>query len=638
MATIGSLIINLAANTANFTAGLSKARGQVATFQSGLQSTNASMARFGSTLISVGALFGGAFAIKGIIASSIDAEEKMSQLRATLKSTGGAAGLTAEEIDKLANELQDTTKFGDETTKSAAAVLATFTSIKGDVFVEALKAAQDMNTVLGGDLQSNIIQIGKALNEPIKGVTALRRVGVSFNEQQIAQIKTLVQSGETLKAQKIILAELSKEFGGSAVAAGDTFGGELEKLKNAADDLKEKLGDMLKPYLRSATEFVTSLLKSEKTLMLVGAAVTAAVTAFVVYKAAAIAVTIVNTLLTASIPVVGLIALAAAAAAGAAALVAMHKTLQQNGIEAEKAADGAKGVKVQMDEAAASAVDLSDVLKKLGDSETKKLQLGIDTAGMNEAQKAAYEFKVQSIDALLKQKAAFDELSATEQAALLGEIGRRAKIIEQMTRQQMFLKEQADANKAVADAQKELADFGLKDFEKKAKELREQGFGLQANEIERIGKELEAKQALAEATKKAQEDEKRRQEELVAIGKQRFEDSLNFTEKFRKEMADIAALQWVGAIDPTTASRERAKAFLEFRKQSLSLNAPTALNLERGTGAEVAFRQGSANDPLAKLDKTAQAQLGAQLDSLTVQRETRDLLKNDTILTIGESG
>jgi len=89
----------------------------------------------------------------------------------------------------------------------------------------------------------------KALNDPIQGINAMSRAGVSFTKQQKEQIKTLVESGRTLEAQKMILAELETEYGGAAEAAGNTFQGALNKLKNAAGNLGEALGGGLLPPL-----------------------------------------------------------------------------------------------------------------------------------------------------------------------------------------------------------------------------------------------------------------------------------------------------------------------------------------------------------------------------------------------------
>ena len=71
--------------------------------------------------------------------------------------------------------------------------------------------------------------LGKALNDPIKGVDgADAGVGIQFTEPQKKQIKTLVATGHTLEAQKLILRELNKEVGGRAAAAGKTFAGSGE--------------------------------------------------------------------------------------------------------------------------------------------------------------------------------------------------------------------------------------------------------------------------------------------------------------------------------------------------------------------------------------------------------------------------
>ena len=107
-----------------------------------------------------------------------------------------------------------------------------------------------MSVALGQDTTTSAMQLGKALNDPIKGMTALRRVGVTFTEAQEKQIKKLQESGDTMGAQKIILRELRDEFGGSAKAAGETFGGQInilrERFNNWAGDMVGKAIPMLK--------------------------------------------------------------------------------------------------------------------------------------------------------------------------------------------------------------------------------------------------------------------------------------------------------------------------------------------------------------------------------------------------------
>lgn len=158
--------------------------------------------------------------------------------------------LARQEYLDMATALQKVTLFDDEAILGAESLLLTFTNIGKDVFPDATKAVLDMSQALGQDLKSSSVQLGKALNDPILGITALSRVGVSFTEQQKNQIKALATSGKMMEAQQLILAELQKEFGGSAEAAGKTFAGSITILTNRIGDLLEKLGDRLIPIIQ----------------------------------------------------------------------------------------------------------------------------------------------------------------------------------------------------------------------------------------------------------------------------------------------------------------------------------------------------------------------------------------------------
>jgi zinc transporter ZupT len=81
-------------------------------------------------------------------------------------------------------------------------------------------------------------------------------VGVNFTDEQKDQIKAMVEAGDIMGAQKIILQELQTEFGGSAVAAGQTFGGQMDILGNRIANVKEAIGGELLPILTElATRF-----------------------------------------------------------------------------------------------------------------------------------------------------------------------------------------------------------------------------------------------------------------------------------------------------------------------------------------------------------------------------------------------
>lgn len=196
--------------------------------------------------VATAALSKGMDMLTGFMGDSIksfeESENVVAQMNAALQSTGHAAGMSGKELVDLSQHLQSITTYSDEAVLSAENMLLTFTNISKDTFPAATEAALNMSTALGQDLKSSSIQLGKALNDPIQGVNALARVGVNFSDAQKEVIATMVKTGNTLGAQKLILGELSKEFGGSATAAAKTFQGQMEQLKNKVDDIQEGIG------------------------------------------------------------------------------------------------------------------------------------------------------------------------------------------------------------------------------------------------------------------------------------------------------------------------------------------------------------------------------------------------------------
>lgn len=209
------------------------------------------------------------FAARGLINafnSVIQATEAQilaeAQLNAALKSTQGVAGLTAKELTNMASALQKQTRFGDEAIINAQSLLLTFTKVGKDVFPDAIETVLNMSEAMGQDLQQGVIQVGKALNDPVLGVTALRRVGVQLSKQQEQQVKDFVKVGDVASAQKIILSELETQFGGVAKAAGETLAGSLAKMQNAVGDAQESLGEALGPAIIAVSGFLTDAANS----------------------------------------------------------------------------------------------------------------------------------------------------------------------------------------------------------------------------------------------------------------------------------------------------------------------------------------------------------------------------------------
>ncbi len=179
-----------------------------------------------------------------------------------IKATGGAANVTAGQVDRLATSISKKTGIDDEQIATASSLILTFKNVaneagKGnDIFNKTTKAAVDLSAAGFGSVDSAAKQLGKALNDPLKGMSALSRSGVTFSDSQQKQIKGFVETGNLLKAQKLILAEVNSQVGGAAAATATAS----DKAAVAAGNLKEQVGTALIPVVDSlASKFTTSV-------------------------------------------------------------------------------------------------------------------------------------------------------------------------------------------------------------------------------------------------------------------------------------------------------------------------------------------------------------------------------------------
>lgn len=172
-----------------------------------------------------------------------------SQTNQVLKSTKDVSGMTKSSLEDLAQAYGKTTMFSADTVQQGENLLLTFTNIGHQVFPQATQAILDVSQAMGQDLKSSAIQVGKALGDPLTGMSALQRIGVTFSAQEKQTIKDMMAHNNVIGAQKIILHELSTEFGGSATAAGKTFAGQMAILGNQFDEIKVKIGEGVMPIL-----------------------------------------------------------------------------------------------------------------------------------------------------------------------------------------------------------------------------------------------------------------------------------------------------------------------------------------------------------------------------------------------------
>ena len=244
---------------------LSDASGETAkTFSQKFESMGRSMSDFGGTMtthVTLPLLAAGA----AVFAAFSEEEEAIARMTGALRANAGQANVTGDEIRNLASQLQKTTTFADDATISAAGLLLTFHNIRNElgdgnkVFDRTLVAAQNLSAALGTDLESATMQLAKALENPATGLTALSRSGTTFTAQQKDMIRTMVDAGDTLGAQRMILDVVESQYGGMAETMAQTTRGKIKQSLNTLGDSMEQFGALLVPMVDKVSEFIKQL-------------------------------------------------------------------------------------------------------------------------------------------------------------------------------------------------------------------------------------------------------------------------------------------------------------------------------------------------------------------------------------------
>lgn len=256
---------NIDKNVRGLSASVTKAQDGFYKIGAGIGTGLRNAARLG--ILAVGALTTQvAFGISAL--SKLEAVTK--QTNVVLKSTKGVAGESAKAIRDLANKYEDlNATIDDKVIQSAENILLTFTNVRKKAFEPTLKAILDLNTALGrGEegLQGTTVAVGKALNDPIKGLTALQRLGITFTDAEKKKIKTLVKANETYKAQQVILDKLNTKFGGSFLGQGNTTAGKIAKVRDAVEDLQMTLAEELLPVVGDVAVQLNTFLRDPATV------------------------------------------------------------------------------------------------------------------------------------------------------------------------------------------------------------------------------------------------------------------------------------------------------------------------------------------------------------------------------------
>jgi len=204
----------------------------------------------------------GVVALGKFVGEARESERVGKLTEAIIKSTGGAAKVSALDVAKLSTALSVKTGIDDELIQTGSNLLLTFKNVRDEVgkgnkvFSDATAAALDLSAAGFGSVESASKMLGKALNDPIAGITALSRAGVTFTAGQKDQIKAMVEAGDLLGAQKLIMKEVESQVGGAAAATATG----MDKLRVTVGNLAEKVGTALLPHIDRASTWLAEKL------------------------------------------------------------------------------------------------------------------------------------------------------------------------------------------------------------------------------------------------------------------------------------------------------------------------------------------------------------------------------------------
>ena len=239
-------------------------------FKQGMSEAEGALGKLGGAAKGAAKLVAAAGAAMGVAAAafaakSIQAGEAAATANARLEQIATSMGLFGTEADDVARRLQNLateqarlTGVNQNTIKESQALLLTFKELAvsadeaGGAFDRATQLTLDMAAAGFGSATDNAKQLGKALNDPIKGLTALSRSGIQFTEDQKGLIKSLVESGQMLEAQDLILAEIEAQVGGTAEATANAS----DKMRVGMSQVSETVGLLLLPYFNQLVDYI----------------------------------------------------------------------------------------------------------------------------------------------------------------------------------------------------------------------------------------------------------------------------------------------------------------------------------------------------------------------------------------------
>lgn len=224
------------------------------------------LAAYAAGLLGVGQVLGKLReGITAVFRSGNDNEQALAQLNAALASTGNAAGLTAEQLQDLAEQLRSSSLFSAEQIVAAETRLLSYTDVAAEEFPRAMQIVVDQAQRLGMSIEQSAETVGKALQSPAEAMAALGRQGFKLEAGQKELLQQLVATGRTAEAQAVIMDMLAESYGGAAAAARlDTATGLWKRLTDQLGDFAGRVADSgsfdyLKQKLKELGDYLQAL-------------------------------------------------------------------------------------------------------------------------------------------------------------------------------------------------------------------------------------------------------------------------------------------------------------------------------------------------------------------------------------------
>jgi len=249
---LGTLTIDVIAEVGGFASGLDKSERRTEKWRKKVEA-EAKLAG-----IALGTAIAAAVVMIG--RNTIAAEREVAQLDAIIRSTGGAAGYTRQQLLDMADTLSSKSTFSGGEIVEAQTRLLSYSGILASNIPRAMQAVIDQSARLGISVSQSAETIGRALESPSKAAAALAQqgFGAAFTKEVRGTIDELVKAGKEGEAQVMILEILEESYAGAAQAARDTFGGALQALGNTLNDITTAKDGSLK----GATDAVNALIET----------------------------------------------------------------------------------------------------------------------------------------------------------------------------------------------------------------------------------------------------------------------------------------------------------------------------------------------------------------------------------------